>query len=93
MRLLNIYSLQFKDFFLRDLPDYFILSHRWEGDEISYKDFSKGRGEGTRGYQKIFCEFARRHANSLGSYGDPVQIQWVWMDTCMRRSYLQESEY
>ncbi len=61
MRLLNIYTLQLDEFFGNDIPPYFILSHRWEGEEITYKDFVKGRRQDSPGYKKIlaFCEYAK----------------------------------
>ena len=42
MRLLNIWSLEMDEFFDEDIPPYLILSHRWQGREITYKDFVKG---------------------------------------------------
>ena len=59
MRLLNVNTLAFKEFFDQDIPPYGILSHRWGEDEISHRDFRKGRGNGTLGYRKIidFCGF------------------------------------
>lgn len=62
MRLLNVNTLTFKQFFSQpEIPPYGILSHRWHTDEISHKDFRKGRGRETQGYQKIkhFCPFIR----------------------------------
>lgn len=36
MRLLNIYTLKFQEFFENEIPPYHILSHRWSREEISY---------------------------------------------------------
>ena len=60
MRLINIQSLELGDF-TGPPPPYIILSHRWTEDEISYKDFVKGRRISSAGYQKIsqFCKFVR----------------------------------
>lgn len=41
MRLLNIYTLDFKEFDERPLDTYFILSHRWGEEEVTYKDVRK----------------------------------------------------
>ncbi len=61
MRLLNVNTLKFKDFFALDIPPYGILSHRWSEDEVSHKDCRKGHERETSGYRKIqkFCAFIR----------------------------------
>jgi hypothetical protein len=61
MRLLNVNTLTFKEFFDQDIPPYGILSHRWTGDEISHKDFRKGKRRDAAEYGKIreFCAFIR----------------------------------
>ena len=61
MRLLNIYTLQLEEFPESNTPSYLILSHRWQGKEVSYKDWVKGNCKETPGYKKIvgFCEFAK----------------------------------
>ena len=87
MRLLNIYSLEIEDFDEKSLPLYFILSHRWEGKEITFKDFSEGCSTVLRGYRKIeeFCGFARIQAEDETSRAvfDEEKVEWVWIDTCM----------
>ena len=64
MRLLNVNTLQFKEVSDREIPPYGILSHRWTDDELSYKDFQKGRRTGSLGHQKVleFCAFVRSRA-------------------------------
>ena len=61
MRLLNVNTLQFKEFSNREIPPYGILSHRWTDDELSYKDSQKGRRTDSLGHQKVleFCAFVR----------------------------------
>ena len=61
MRLLNINTLEFKEFFDQNVPPYGILSHRWGEDEISHRMFRKGKGRDTAGYRKIqeCCAFIR----------------------------------
>ena len=62
MRLLNVHTLKFREFFDQEIPPYGILSHRWGEDEISHKDFRKGRVPAeSASYKKIsdFCAFVR----------------------------------
>ncbi|KAK1756423.1 hypothetical protein QBC47DRAFT_186046 [Echria macrotheca] len=39
MRLINIDTLELEEFVGRELPPYFILSHTWSDDEISYQEY------------------------------------------------------
>ncbi|KAK4609458.1 Vegetative incompatibility protein HET-E-1 [Fulvia fulva] len=73
MRLINIHTLEFKEFFGRTRPGYAILSHRWGEREISYQDWLQYNGYHSRdsssdtfvsrgpGYLKIigFCRLIR----------------------------------
>lgn len=80
MRLINTSTLELREF-VKDPPPYAILSHRWTDDELSYKDFAKGRNKESIGYNKVkhFCEFVKAH-NSRRLWKTPVE--WVWVDTC-----------
>jgi len=61
------------EFFNDDIPEYAILSHRWEAKEVTFKDLTDGTGEAKAGYDKIqFCgDQARRN-----------RLEYFWMDTC-----------
>ena len=64
MPLLHTESLQFEKFFDSKVPEYTILSHRWEEKEISFQDFEKGKEQGWPGFIKIdkllcACEIQR----------------------------------
>lgn len=50
------------EFFEGDIPRYAILSHRWEAEEVTFKNLTDGTGKQLAGYGKIqFCgEQARR---------------------------------
>lgn len=39
MRLINIHSLKLEEFFGRNIPPYYILSHTWGNDEISFQEY------------------------------------------------------
>jgi len=61
------------EFFEGDIPEYAILSHRWEAGEVTFKDLTDGTSKGKAGYGKIqFCgEQARRD-----------KLEYFWVDTC-----------
>ena len=65
MRLINIHTLELEEFFEREIPSYYIFSHRWVADEISYKDYIKKRKVQGLGYMKIIgaCKIARQLAS------------------------------
>ncbi|KAI1385415.1 HET-domain-containing protein [Hypoxylon trugodes] len=74
MRLLNCETMVMEEFFDEDIPPYAILSHTWDGKEVSYQDFHDvHRRKGKRGFKKIqgFCARARGRG-----------YKWVWIDTC-----------
>lgn len=78
MRLLHIDTLELYEFFGSEIPPYAILSHRWEGDEISFKEVRKSRNLNSRGWAKIkdFASFVKKHDVSNGP------LKWIWIDTC-----------
>ena len=73
MRLLNTTELDFGEFFDSTIPAYAILSHRWEKEEITYKDVLKRRNLESKGWGKVrkCCAFVRQRG-----------YEWVWIDTC-----------
>ncbi|KAK4692317.1 hypothetical protein P7C71_g4861, partial [Lecanoromycetidae sp. Uapishka_2] len=73
MRLLHTETLEFEEFFDSDIPEYAILSHRWEGKEMSFQEFQEGNREHHPGFAKIqsCCAVARQRKRD-----------WVWIDTC-----------
>jgi Heterokaryon incompatibility protein (HET) len=78
MRLINTETLQLKVFHGKPFPEYAILSHTWENDEITFED-TKGSGLGNaeleqrKAYAKIvgMCNKAREY-----------EFEWVWIDSC-----------
>ena len=73
MRLLHTEELYFAEFLDSKIPKYAILSHRWEEDEVSLKDFEEGKKKDGAGYRKILkcCALAKSQ-----------RFDWVWIDTC-----------
>lgn len=80
MRLIDVHSLVFEEFFEERIPPYAILSHRWSDDEVSYKDFLNERKHSSTGYQKVrsFCDLVRTRL--LDDKNNP--LHWAWVDTC-----------
>lgn len=72
MRLLHTTTLQFK-FFLGQPPEYVILSHRWEDEEVTFDDMSKGTAQSKKGYAKVLgtCALAAKD-----------EYERVWIDFC-----------
>jgi hypothetical protein len=76
MRLLDSRTLTFHEFDHEESrPEYAILSHRWEDDEVTHKDMRKhrARSEKKKGFAKIqsCAEQAREDGYS-----------YFWVDTC-----------
>jgi archaellum biogenesis ATPase FlaH len=61
------------EFFERTIPKYAILSHTWDGDEVTFEDLQNGTGTNKGGYEKI--RFCAKQANRDG-------LQYFWVDTC-----------
>jgi hypothetical protein len=72
MRLLNTSTLVLHEFF-KAIPEYAILSHRWEGEEVTFQDLQAGKGPFMKGFQKI-----------KGCCQQAVLDGWeyAWIDSC-----------
>lgn len=73
MRLINTTTLELREFFDSEIPEYAILSHCWDGEEVSLQEYQDGKKkEGSR-YAKIIdcCGLARKRG-----------LEWAWVDTC-----------
>jgi hypothetical protein len=75
MRLINCSSLQLEDFIGTNIPEYVILSHRWEEEEVSLTEFTRDLAatKAKRGFRKIYLTC--RQAIEDG-------YQYAWVDTC-----------
>ncbi|KAK4495999.1 hypothetical protein PRZ48_013267 [Zasmidium cellare] len=81
MRLLNVNSLEFCEFYNRPIPSYVIASHRWasgereEDREATYLEVKEGRSTNTTGFKKVrnFAEYVRTRIPG---------VEWLWVDTC-----------
>ena len=59
--------------FSQSVPEYAILSHRWEAEEVTFKDLTDGTSKSKAGYGKI--QFCRERSRYDG-------LQYFWVDTC-----------
>jgi hypothetical protein len=73
MRLLNTTTFELHEFVERDIPHYAILSHRWEKEEVSFRDMQDGKGPEVAGFTKIKGCCAQAAADGW---------QHVWIDSC-----------
>lgn len=75
MRLLNIHTLEFREYH-SDAPRYAIASHRWiAGSEATYKDVRRRRNTDQSGHRKViaFATYVKEHI---------ANVDWLWIDTC-----------
>lgn len=73
MRLLNSYTLELEEYNGTDVPEYAILSHRWEEEEFTFEDLKTSATDAKKGYRKIkaACSLTRH-------YG----LDYLCVDTC-----------
>ncbi|KAK0806639.1 hypothetical protein LTR75_002527 [Friedmanniomyces endolithicus] len=75
MRLLNVSTLQFREFH-RDTPRYIAASHRWKaGMEAMIGDIQNRSNVDKSGFQKVegFAKYVRENFKD---------VEWLWIDTC-----------
>ena len=73
MRLINTFTRQFEEFIGSNIPPYAILSHTWEEEEVTFKQYLDGGCYDLKGYFKI--DMTCRWAIKGG-------IGYAWVDTC-----------
>jgi hypothetical protein len=73
MRLINTSTLTLEMFFGEAVPDYAILSHRWNDVEVSFQDLQGGEGEKMAAYSKIQRCCAQAQLDGW---------QYAWIDSC-----------
>ncbi|KAK9784096.1 hypothetical protein SCAR479_00655 [Seiridium cardinale] len=73
MRLLNVYTRSFEEYFDNNVPPYAILSHTWENEEVSFQEFHRPETTNKSGFKKIE-QFCLRAIDCGLNYG--------WVDTC-----------
>ncbi|KAJ4993729.1 ankyrin repeat-containing protein [Stagonosporopsis vannaccii] len=73
MHLINVRTRLREEFTSNALPEYAILSHTWEEEEVSYSQYSMGDYRHMKGYYKI--DMTCRTAERTG-------VPYAWVDTC-----------
>ena len=73
MRLLNTFTLSLREFVGDNIPSYAILSHRWEGEEVTFQDLQSGKGPEMAGYSKIRGCCAQAALDGF---------DYAWIDSC-----------
>lgn len=53
MRLLHASNTTLHEFFGDRVPQYAILSHRWDNSEVTFQDLKDGKGPDMSGWEKV----------------------------------------
>ncbi|KAK7455258.1 hypothetical protein VKT23_011130 [Stygiomarasmius scandens] len=73
MRLLHTETFQLREFFT-DIPQYAILSHTWDKEEVTFQDLQDlSAVQRKSGWKKVqgACNYAQKY-----------KFQWIWIDSC-----------
>ena len=78
MRLLNAFTLELENFRqdappVRKIPRYAILSHTWEGDEVTFDDFQQDTATSKPTWKKVWSACQRTRKDGL---------EYIWIDSC-----------
>ncbi|KAH7370391.1 heterokaryon incompatibility protein-domain-containing protein [Rhexocercosporidium sp. MPI-PUGE-AT-0058] len=73
MRLINTTTLKLEEFFGSNIPEYAILSHTWEEEEVPFQEIELPSAITKKGYLKItrMCKVAWEQG-----------YKYAWVDTC-----------
>lgn len=87
MYLLNAHTLELKAFYDSEIPQYVILSHTWDAEEMTFEEmmYPNQNTEKKLGYMKIMAACAKARV---------FKVDWIWIDTCCidKRSSAELSE-
>ena len=76
MRLLSTESLRLESFFRGSMPQYAILSHTWETEEVLFDDIrdpAQPLPTHKKGFLKLMCSCAQARRDGY---------RYIWIDTC-----------
>jgi len=72
MRLINVATRELEEFWGSKRPNYAILSHTWEEEEVTFQNYREGNFEKMKGYYKI-----NRCCQQAAEEG----LSYAWVDT------------
>ena len=72
MRLLHTEKIELREFGPREVPNYAILSHTWEEEEVTLQDIKTNEAMELKGYKKV------REACAVAA----ADFEYIWIDTC-----------
>lgn len=73
MRLLDTSTIKLHEFYSNNIPNYAILSHRWNGVEVSFQDLRDGKAVEMPGFSKIERCCAQAAQDGW---------KYAWIDSC-----------
>ncbi|KAE8131107.1 heterokaryon incompatibility protein-domain-containing protein [Aspergillus pseudotamarii] len=73
MHLLSTYTIELVEFPPDRIPDYAILSHTWEEEEVLFTDMQHHTGRTKSAWSKVQGACAQARADGFG---------YIWIDTC-----------
>lgn len=78
MHLINTTTLQLTEFMGSNIPEYAILTHTWEEEEVSYQDWLSWQktGDRTISRRKGFLKIKGACQQALKAH-----LTWLWVDT------------
>jgi len=86
MRLLDVDTLEPKEFYGDNIPPYAILSHTWDGDEITLQELQLVCGEKQSSRDEAAAQVRRKRGyhkvKSAADLASKRPLQYVWVDTC-----------
>jgi hypothetical protein len=73
MRLIHTETLRLHEFWGDQIPNYVILSHTWDNEEVTFQDLHDEQATSKKGFVKIkrCCEEAVK-----------IGVEYAWVDTC-----------
>lgn len=74
MRLINASTLTLVEFFEPKIPEYAILSHTWEDDEVSFQEMGV---PSSRQSKQSFTKIKKACETTLS-----LGLEYIWVDTC-----------
>lgn len=100
MRLINTKSMELVEFFDKDVPEYAILSHTWEEEEITFEEYMCAfSASGTSSFtmwtalHEIVGPAVRERVLQRAGYHKIQKAakrakadgwKWIWIDTCCK---------